>query len=103
MERRQPHSTGPRHNPPLSPHAAFDVVALAASAGGLAALSQVLASLPANFPAGVVVVQHLDPRHRSLMADILRRRTTLQVQQAEEGDRVCCGMVNIAPRTGISW
>jgi two-component system chemotaxis response regulator CheB len=97
MERRQPHSIGPRHNPPLSPHAAFDVVALAASAGGLAALSQVLASLPADFPAGVVVVQHLDPRHRSLMADILRRRTTLQVKQAEEGDRVCCGMVNIAP------
>jgi two-component system, chemotaxis family, protein-glutamate methylesterase/glutaminase len=97
MERRQPHSTGPRQNPPLFPHAAFDVVALAASAGGLAALSQVLAPLPADFPAAVVVVQHLDPRHRSLMADILRRRTALQVKQAEEGDRVCCGMVNIAP------
>jgi two-component system chemotaxis response regulator CheB len=97
MERRQPHSTGPRHNPPLSPHAAFDVVALAASAGGLAALSRVLASLPADFPAAVAVVQHLDPRHRSLMADILRRRIALQVKQAEEGDRVGCGMVYIAP------
>jgi two-component system, chemotaxis family, protein-glutamate methylesterase/glutaminase len=97
MERRQPHSTGPRQNPPLFPRAAFDVIALAASAGGLAALSRVLASLPADFPAAVVVVQHLDPRRRSMMADILRRRTMLQVKQAEEGDRVCYGMVNIAP------
>jgi two-component system chemotaxis response regulator CheB len=85
-----------RH-PPHFPNAAFDAVALAASAGGLSALSQVLASLPADFPATVVVVQHLDPRHRSLMADILNRRTRLQVKQAEEGDRLCPSTVYIAP------
>ena len=50
------------------PNAAFDIVALASSAGGLAALSTVLGSLPSEFPAALVVVQHLDPRHRSLMA-----------------------------------
>jgi two-component system chemotaxis response regulator CheB len=49
------------------------LVALAASAGGLNALSQVLAGLPGDFPATILVVQHLDPRHRSLMADILSR------------------------------
>jgi two-component system chemotaxis response regulator CheB len=79
------------------PHAAFDVVALAASAGGLTALSQVLAGLPDDFPATIVVVQHLDPRHRSLMADILSRRTTLRVKQAEEGDRLASATVYIAP------
>ena len=77
--------------------AAFDVVALAASAGGLTALSQVLSALPADFPAAIVVVQHLDPRHRSLMADILDRRTSLQVKQAEEGDRLSPATVYIAP------
>ena len=77
--------------------AAFDVVALAASAGGLTALSNVLADLPAGFPAGILVVQHLDPRHRSLMADILSRRTHLEVKQAEEGDRLAGGRVYIAP------
>jgi two-component system chemotaxis response regulator CheB len=77
--------------------AAFDVVALAASAGGLTALSSVLADLPAGFPAGILVVQHLDPRHRSLMADILSRRTHLEVKQAEEGDRLAGGRVYIAP------
>ena len=77
--------------------AAFDVVALAASAGGLTALSSVLADLPAGFPAGILVVQHLDPRHRSLMADILNRRTRLEVKQAEDGDHLVPGRVYIAP------
>jgi two-component system, chemotaxis family, protein-glutamate methylesterase/glutaminase len=79
------------------PQAAFDVIAVAASAGGLSALSHVLARLPADFPAVVLVVQHLDPRHRSLMADILSRRTPLQVKQAEEGSRLRPATVFIAP------
>jgi two-component system, chemotaxis family, protein-glutamate methylesterase/glutaminase len=75
----------------------YDVVALAASAGGLKALSLVLAALPADFPAALVIVQHLDPRHRSLIADILSRRTALTVKQAEEGDRLTPGTAYIAP------
>ena len=77
--------------------AAFDIVALAASAGGLRALSHVLAGLPENFPATLVVVQHLDPRHRSLMAEILSRRTPLRVKQAEAGEPVAPATVYIAP------
>lgn len=77
--------------------AAFDVVALAASAGGLAALGALLSGLPDDFPAALVIVQHLDPRHRSLMADILSRRTKLKVKQAAEGDRLSPGIVYVAP------
>jgi two-component system chemotaxis response regulator CheB len=83
--------------PSCFPAAAFDIVAMASSAGGLTALSEVLSALPADFTAAVVVVQHLDPRHRSLMADILSRRTSLQVRQAEEGDHLQPGTVYIAP------
>ena len=79
------------------PKPAFDIVALAASAGGLSALSRVIGALPAGFPAIMVVVQHLDPRHRSLMADILSRRTPLQVKQAEDGDRLKPATIYIAP------
>jgi two-component system chemotaxis response regulator CheB len=86
-----------KQSPAHFPNAAFDIVALAASAGGLTALSRVLAALPADFPAAIVVVQHLDPRHRSLMADILSRRTVLHVQQAREGESLCPGTVYIAP------
>jgi len=85
-----------RSSPTFS-NGAFDIVALAASAGGLRALSQVLAALPADFPAAIVVVQHLDPRHRSLMADILSRRTSLQVKEAKEGTRLSPGSAYIAP------
>jgi two-component system chemotaxis response regulator CheB len=56
-----------------------------------------LGDLPASFPASIAIVQHLDPRHRSLMADILRRRTRLQVKQAAEGDHMEAGTVYIAP------
>ena len=79
------------------PGSAFDIVALAASAGGLQALSCVLAGLPASFPAATVVVQHLDPRHRSLIADILGRRTALKVREATEGDVLIPGVVFTAP------
>ena len=79
------------------PGAQFDVVAVASSAGGIAAISHILESLPAGFPAAIVVVQHLDPRHRSLMAEILRRRTPLEVVQAAEGDRIRPGTVHVAP------
>lgn len=65
---------------------AFDVVAMAASAGGLAAIRKVLSRLPADFPAAVLIVQHMGPRHDSLMADILNSYTLMNVKQAEEGD-----------------
>ncbi len=77
--------------------AAFDVVAVAASAGGLRALSELLAGLPGDLPAAIMIVQHLDPRHRSLMAEILAKRTKLPVKQAEEGETVSAGTVYIAP------
>ncbi|MBI4310998.1 MAG: chemotaxis protein CheB [Chloroflexi bacterium] len=76
---------------------AFDVVVIAASAGGLFALTQVLSDLPASFPAAIIVIQHLDPRHRSLMADILNKKTALKVKEAQEGDMLMPGAVYIAP------
>jgi two-component system chemotaxis response regulator CheB len=85
------------NSPQLIADTAFDIVAFAASAGGLRALSRVLAGLPGDFPATLVVVQHLDPRHPSLMADILSRRTPLRVKQAEEGEQVSPATVYIAP------
>ena len=76
---------------------AFDIVAVAASAGGVYALTQVLAELPADFSAIVVVVQHLDPRHRSLMPQIFGRRSRLPVYAAIEGMEVMPGHVYLAP------
>ena len=75
----------------------FKVVAIAASAGGLKALSQVLGALPGSFAGALVVVQHLDPRHRSMLADILARRSALRVIQSAGGERIAAGIAYIAP------
>jgi two-component system chemotaxis response regulator CheB len=56
-----------------------------------------LSSVPSGLPASLLVVQHLDPRHRSLMAEILSRRTPLAVKQAQSGETVEPGTVYIAP------
>jgi two-component system chemotaxis response regulator CheB len=73
------------------------VVALVASSGGLNALSQVLAGLPASFPGAVLVLQHLQSGRRSLLPEILDLRTPLQVRAAVDGDALCAGIVYVAP------
>ncbi|WP_245645253.1 chemotaxis protein CheB [Pseudonocardia acaciae] len=75
----------------------FDVVAVCSSAGGIRALTSVLGDLPADFPVPVLVVQHLDPRHETVIAEVLARRTRLRVKLAEQDERVEPGVVHIAP------
>jgi two-component system chemotaxis response regulator CheB len=75
----------------------FPVIAMAASAGGLKALSVILAGLPADFPAAIAIVMHLSPDHKCLLAEILKCRTSLSVKQARTGDTLCASSVFIAP------
>jgi two-component system, chemotaxis family, protein-glutamate methylesterase/glutaminase len=79
------------------PEEPFAIVAIAASAGGITALGRVLGALPANFPVPVVVVQHLDPRHKTIIAEVLGRRAKMPVRLAEEGDRAEPGTIYVAP------
>jgi two-component system response regulator WspF len=72
------------------------VVAIGASTGGPKALSTVLAGLPADFPAAVLVVQHLDTRFTVGLADWLKRRTALEVWAMQRPQRICPGTVFIA-------
>lgn len=73
------------------------VVALAASMGGLQALSVILRALPGDFPAPTVIVQHVSPEPRSELADLLSRRTALRVREAQQGDHLQAGWVYVAP------
>ncbi|MDZ8138557.1 MAG: chemotaxis protein CheB [Nostoc sp. DedQUE04] len=86
-----------KNHPPHFTNAAFDIVAIAASAGGLTAIIQVLSTLKAEFPAAIAIVQHLAPEHPSFMAEILSRRTDITVKQAQEGDSLTPGTAYIAP------
>lgn len=49
------------------------------------------------FPAAIVIVQHLDPNHRSLMPSILARRSEMDVREAKQGLQLCPGMALVAP------
>ncbi len=75
----------------------FNTVAIGASAGGLRALSTVLSGLSSDLPAAVLVVQHLEPRHKSLMAEILQRSCKMKVKEAEHGETINLSVVYIAP------
>jgi len=70
---------------------------MAASLGGLNALSVILAALPAGFPAAIAIVMHVSPDHKSLLVEILKSRTALQVKQARSGDVLSHSQVFVAP------
>ncbi len=73
------------------------VVAMAASVGGLHALSVILGGLPADFPAAITIVMHVSPDHKSLLAEILDVRCAMVVRQAKTGDVLCHSSVFVAP------
>jgi two-component system chemotaxis response regulator CheB len=75
----------------------FPVIAMAASVGGLNALSIILSALPVDFPAAIAIVMHVSPDHKSLLAEILKCRTPLKVKQALSGDELCRSCVFVAP------
>ncbi|MDY7103648.1 MAG: chemotaxis protein CheB [Actinomycetota bacterium] len=82
---------------PASPGDRFDVAAIAASAGGIRALSTLLGGLPTDIAVPVLVVQHLDRRHETVIAEVLGRRCALPVKLAEDAETTRPGVVYIAP------
>lgn len=66
----------------------FAVVGIGASAGGLEALEAFLAHMPPDTGMAFVVIQHLSPKHKSLMVEILQRATPMKVTQIEDGERI---------------
>jgi len=77
-------------------YAAFDLVVIAASRGGVNAIGQVIRALPANFPAAVVVLLHIS-HPSSYLREILQRHTGLPVTWAGDNDPIRPGHVLVAP------
>jgi two-component system, chemotaxis family, CheB/CheR fusion protein len=67
------------------PKSDFHIAGVGASAGGLDALERFFSHAPANSGVAYVIVQHLSPDYKSLMADLLSKRTTMPVQVAGDG------------------
>jgi two-component system CheB/CheR fusion protein len=68
----------------------FPIVGIGASAGGLAAFEAFFASMPADTESGMafVLVQHLDPGHKSMLTELVRRYTKMQVFEVTDGMEV---------------
>ena len=73
------------------------VIVLGASAGGVDALSAVMAGLPAGLGAAVLVVLHVAPRGTSVLPHILSTRGPLPARHAADGERLEPGRVYVAP------
>lgn len=84
-------STSDRHTP------GFPVVGLVASAGGLDAFKRFFAAMPADSGVAFVLIPHLDPKHESLMVELLSRHTCMPIVEAAEGMAVEANHVYILP------
>ncbi len=94
--RVRPHVTLARAQAAAAP-AAAEVVVIAASTGGPSALQEVVSSLPAGFPAAVLVIQHIPRGFTKSLSERLDARSTIPVREAHDGEPVAPGTVLIAP------
>src|SRR2546423_15190148 len=90
----------PSKRPLLTTNIASDavrVVGIGASAGGLDAFLDLLSAIPAETGLAFVLIQHLDPRHDSLLVDILAGATALPVREVVDGMPIQRDYVYVIP------
>src|SRR5688572_25931411 len=76
-------SSGDRSRSTATPES-FPVVGMGASAGGLEAFQKFFANMPPDGGMAFVLAQHLDPRHVTLMPELLGRATAMRVEQVRD-------------------
>jgi two-component system, chemotaxis family, CheB/CheR fusion protein len=76
---------------------ATPVVIVGASSGGIDAVSRLIKPLPADFPAPIIIAQHMDPSRPSNLVDILARHTEMSVRQVEDHADLEHGAVYVVP------
>lgn len=74
-----------------------DIIVIGASAGGVQALSTLVATLPPKLPAAVFIVLHVPAEHPSLLPNILSRDARMVVNHAKNADRIEHGRIYVAP------
>ena len=75
----------------------FTIVAIGASAGGIEAVTDLMNNLPANTGMAFVLIQHLDPHHRSLLTELISKKTLMQVKEVVDGMTVEPNHVYVIP------
>jgi two-component system CheB/CheR fusion protein len=75
----------------------FSVVAIGASAGGLEAMMELLKFLPSDTGMAFIYVQHLSPDHKSMLTEILSKKTSMIVQEIDDMDKIMPNNVFVIP------
>jgi two-component system CheB/CheR fusion protein len=94
---RESQSTPTENVTPLAANSEFHVVGIGASAGSLDSLERLFAQLPTDTGMAFVVLQHLSPDFKSLMDELLSRRTALRIRQADHDMAVEPNTVYLLP------
>ena len=81
----------------MSEKAFSGLVVVGSSAGGIGALSKLVSALPEDFPAPLVIAQHLDPERESNLNEILSRHSTLPVRTVSDEEPLEAGVVFVVP------
>jgi two-component system chemotaxis response regulator CheB len=74
-----------------------EAVVIGASAGALEALSLILPSLPAQYGLPVMIVVHIPPDRKSILAELFREKCAIRVVEAEDKEPICGGTAYFAP------
>ncbi|UQI32698.1 chemotaxis response regulator protein-glutamate methylesterase [Pseudomonas bijieensis] len=82
---------------PAPKRKAYKLVAIGTSTGGPVALQRVLTQLPANFPAPIVLIQHMPAAFTKAFAERLDKLCNISVKEAEDGDILRPGLALLAP------
>ena len=90
-------SSSEEAEPDGAARAVVPVAGIGASAGGLEVFKLLLADVPADTGLAIVFIQHLDPKHHSMLAEILARATTMPVSEAADGMPVEANHVYVIP------
>ena len=85
------------HLSPAPKRKAYKLVAIGTSTGGPVALQRVLTQLPANFPAPIVLIQHMPAAFTKAFAERLDKLCQISVKEAEDGDILRPGLALLAP------
>ncbi len=75
----------------------FPIVGIGASAGGLETLNVFFSSMPPDSNIAFVIIQHLSPSHKSIMASLLEKQTQMVVREIEDGTKLLANHVYLNP------
>jgi two-component system, chemotaxis family, CheB/CheR fusion protein len=86
-----------KHTGSSDPTRRFLIAAVGASAGGIEAFSELMRNLPTDTGMAFVLIQHLDPKHHSILTELLSKETSMPVREVTDGMRVEPNHVYVIP------